>query len=124
MARLTRSQLAMMAGFEILPPTLMVLRNYPVWGAATLGAVLAASALQSWIVVRSEQDRHRAILSYAQDTTTMGGDPSSVIAALQGSGGSSEDGAAAQLVLGHYDPRGYRGDQLPAAVWSQRYPRR
>jgi hypothetical protein len=81
MASLTRSSWLRL---EILPPTLMVVMGHPWLGAATLGAVLAATGLQAWLVARTAQERHRAILSYAQDATSMGNDPTTVIAALQG----------------------------------------
>jgi hypothetical protein len=78
-------------GLEILPPTLMVALGHPWLGAATLGAVLASSALQALMWVRSGQERHRALLSYAQDATNMGGDPTTVIAALQQREGDGVD---------------------------------
>jgi len=79
------------AGLEMVPPTLMIAMGHPWLGAATLGGVLAASALQSWIVVRSAQERHRAVLSYAQDATSMGNDPAPVIAALRGNAAGDDD---------------------------------
>lgn len=92
MARLTRSQWARITvGLEIVPPTLLVALDEPWLGAATLGAVLAASTLQSWLYVRSERDQQRALLSYAQDTATMGGDPAPVIAALKAGRSTRED---------------------------------
>jgi hypothetical protein len=71
------------AGLEIVPPTLMVIMGYPWMGAATFAAVLASSVLQSRMLVRSAQERHRAILAYAQSAVSMGSDPASVITALQ-----------------------------------------
>jgi hypothetical protein len=112
----------MMAGFEVLPPTLLVILNHPWLGAATLGGVLATSAVHSWMIVRSDRDRHRAMLSYAQDTTNMGGDPSSVIAALQR--GADSDGEPAQLTARDHEPDRHHGGQPPPAVWSQRPPHR
>lgn len=84
----------LVVGLEIVPPTLIIAMGHPWLGAATLGGVLAVSALQSWIVVRSDQERHRAILSYAQDATSMGNDPAPVIAALRA--GSADDGGESQ----------------------------
>ena len=78
-------------GLEIVPPTLMIAVGHPLLGCAALGCILALSTLQSVILVRSAQARHRAILTYAQDTTNMGGDPSAVIAALREHGGDYDD---------------------------------
>jgi hypothetical protein len=103
---------------EILPPTLMVALGHPWLGAAVLGAVLASSALQSRMWVRSEQERHRALLSYAQDATSMGGDPTAVIAALQRRAGDAEDdGGVPEL-----PPRGEES-RGPAGPWLHRPPR-
>ena len=111
MPRLTRSQWATITvGFEIVPPSLMVVLGEPWLGAATLGAVMAASTLRSWMLVRSERDRQRAILSYAQDSTTMGGDPATVIAALHaGAGNAEDDDLPPDPRTRGYDPRTYRG---------------
>lgn len=78
-------------GFEIVPPALMVVMGEPMLGAATLGAVLATYALQYWLAVRAVQQQQRAILNFAQSTTTLGADPLPVIAALNDS--DSEIGA-------------------------------
>lgn len=78
-------------GLEVLPPTLMIVLGHPWLGAATLGGVLVASMVQSWILVRSEQEQQKAILTYAQSTTSMGGDPRGVIAALRGQSSSTHD---------------------------------
>lgn len=105
-------------GLEILPPTLMVALGHPWLGAAVLGAVLASSALQSRMWVRPEQERHRALLSFAQDSTSMGGDPTTVIAALQRRAGDAEDdGVLPELSL--------RGEESrnPAGPWPHRPPR-
>lgn len=92
MTRLTRSQwAAITVGFEIVPPTLMVAFDHAVLGAATLGVVLAATTLRSWMHMRSERDRQHAILSYAQDSATMGGDPATVIAALHAGWTNTDD---------------------------------
>ncbi len=106
------------AGLEILPPTLMVALGHPWLGAATLGAVLVFSALQSRMWVRSEQERHRALLSYAQDATNMGGDPTTVIAALQQRAGDAVD----DEVLTELPPRREKGRE-PAGHWPHRPPR-
>lgn len=71
-------------GLEMLPPTLMVVLGYPWLGAACLGAVLACSVQHSRMLVRFEQERHKATLSYAQDATSMGGDPTTVITRCSG----------------------------------------
>jgi len=105
-------------GLEILPPTLMVALGDPWLGAATLGAVLASSALQSRMWVRSEQERHRALLSYAQDATSMGGDPTTVIAALQRRVGDAEDDG----MLPELPPRGEEMRD-PTGPWLHRPPR-
>ena len=105
-------------GLEILPPTLMVALGDPWLGAVTLGAVLASSALQSRMWVRSEQERHRALLSYAQDATSMGGDPTAVIAALQRRAGDAVDDG----VPPERPPRGEEGRD-PAGHWLRRPPR-
>jgi hypothetical protein len=96
MSRLSRTPWSWFPGLELLPPTLMVAMGHPWLGAGTLGAVLGVSALQSWMHIRSVEQQHRAVLSYAQDTTNMGGDPSPVIAALRGersTGGPKADSA-------------------------------
>src|SRR5215204_7012808 len=77
----------------MVPPTLMIAMGHPWLGAATLGGVLAASAIQSWIVVRSAQERQRAVLSYAQDATNLGTDPAPVIAALRRHAAAEDDEA-------------------------------
>ncbi|MDQ3886818.1 MAG: hypothetical protein M3308_07405 [Actinomycetota bacterium] len=105
-------------GLEIVPPTLLIALDYPWLGAAALAVVLAFSALQSRMWVRSEQERHRALLSYAQDTTNMGGDPTMVIAALQRRPGDAED----DEVWPDMPPRG-AGSRVPAGSWSHRPPR-
>ncbi len=105
------------AGLEILPPTLMVALGHPWLGAAVLGAVLASSALQSRMWVRSEQERHRALLLYAQDSTNMGGDPTPVIAALQRRPGDAVDDG----VLSELPPREESRDL--AGPWPHRSPR-
>lgn len=72
------------SGLEILSPMTLIVLGHPWLGVATLGGVLASATLQVWIVLRSAQGWNRAVLSYAQDTTSMGGDPTAVIAALHG----------------------------------------
>jgi len=105
-------------GLEILPPTLMVALGHPWLGAAVLGAVLASSALQSWMWVRSEQERHRALLSFAQDSTSMGGDPTTVITALQRrAGDAGDDGVPPELRLPGEESRDLAGP------WLHRPPR-
>jgi len=90
MGRIIRSP-RLTAGLEIVPPTLMIVTGHPWLGAATLASVLAVSALQSWIMVRSEEERHRATLSFAREATSMGNDPAPVIAAMR-SGPAGEGG--------------------------------
>jgi len=120
MARLTRfTWQRITTGFEILPPTLMVAMGDPWLGAGTLSAVLVSAALQSRMQVRSAQERHQAILSYARDTVSMGGDPSSVIAALQGTMGDTEDdGGPSEL-----PPQGHEKDWDPPMSRLYRPPR-
>jgi hypothetical protein len=92
MSRLSRFRApTISAGLEIVPPTLMVIMGHPWMGAATLAAVLASSVLQSRMLVRSAQERHRATLAYAQSAISMGSDPASVITALQGTSTSDAD---------------------------------
>lgn len=122
MTRLTRSQwVRITVGFEIVPPTLMVALNHAVLGAATLGGVLAAAALRSWMHVRSERDRQRAILSYAQNSTTMGGDPATVIAALYAGGNSVDDEPPLDARSRGYEPYPYdRREYLGNVISSRR----
>lgn len=106
MARLTQ-QLAIMTGLQILPAVLLVIMGDPGLGAVVLGAVLVVSALQSWMIIRSERDWQRSILTYAQDNTYMGRDPTKVISALRA--------AAAGVIVepqkpGH-DHHGHRRDR-------------
>ncbi|MGH3978881.1 MAG: hypothetical protein ACRDRZ_07755 [Pseudonocardiaceae bacterium] len=120
MARLTRFTWSKIStGLEMLPPTLMVAMGHPWLGAGTLGAVLASAALQSRMQVRSAQERHQAILSYARDTVSMGGDPTTVIAALQGRAGDAEDDG----VPPEPPPRGYEKDWGPPVSQLYRPPR-
>ena len=121
MTRLTRSQWARITvGFEILPPTLMVAFDHAVLGAATLGGVLAAATLRSWMHMRSERDRQRAILSYAQNSTTMGGDPATVIAALH-AGGNDEAPFGGRY---HgYEPHPYDRQEYLGSILSSRHVR-
>ncbi len=98
MSRLLRFRSAALpAGVEILPPTLMVAMDHPWMGAATLGAVLASSILQARMRLRSAQERHQAILSYAQAATSMGGDPATVITAMRGATDDAGDGLTTEL---------------------------
>jgi hypothetical protein len=91
MSRLANLPRGVSDGLQILPPTLMVVMGYPLMGAATLGGVLIATAFQSRMLVRAAQERHRAILAYAQSATSMGSDPAPVITALQGRSADYED---------------------------------
>lgn len=84
MTRFSRIAWSRSQGLYVLPPTLMVALGHPWLGSATLVVVLGASALQVWMVGRSTREQHRDLLAYAQNTTSMGGDPSPVIAALRG----------------------------------------
>jgi hypothetical protein len=111
----------------MVPPTLMVVLGDPWLGAATLGGVLAVSTLRSWMFVRSGRDRQRAILSYAQDSTTMGGDPATVIAALHAGASSIEDdeddkGPRDTRPRG-YEPRRYDDRQYLGSVGNSRRAR-
>lgn len=107
------------AGLEIVPPTLLIVKDYPWLGAGALGAVLVASAVQSRMAARSAQERHQAILSYARDATSMGGDPTAVIAALQRRTDDAEDdGVPPELPL-----RGHKEGRDPAVPWFHRVPR-
>lgn len=100
MTRLTHAQLAILAGLEILPAILLVALGHPLLGAAALVAVLVVYAALSWMIVRSERDWRRAILSYAQDNTYMGRDPTKVVTALHA--------AAAGVII---EPQGQGHDQ-------------
>jgi hypothetical protein len=100
----------------------MIAMGHPWLGAATLGGVLMVSALQSWMVVRSARDQHRALLSYAQTTTNMGGDPTTVITALRGSGGEEDEGPPALPPRGH-TPMPQRSSD-PTRTWSPPGPSR
>lgn len=91
---------------EMVPPTVMVALGYPWLGAATIAAVLTCAVLQSRMEVRSAQQQHRATLMYAQDATNMGGDPTTVIAAMHG--GQPQHGAPPELPAHQYDLRGYQ----------------
>jgi hypothetical protein len=85
MSRLPRFRSATLAvGLEIVPPTLLVAMDHPWMGTATLAAVLASSITHSRMRLRSAQERHQAILSYAQAAASMGSDPATVINALRG----------------------------------------
>jgi len=110
MARFGRSpRPRISAALEIAPPTLMIALGHPWLGAATLAGVLASATLQAWILVRSDQEQHRATLSYAQHTASMGGDPATVIAAMQGRvNGPEEDG----------EPSGEDGGRRDKPPWS------
>lgn len=98
-------------GLEVVPPTLLIALGHPWVGAGLMGGALMASAFQSWLVVRSAQERHRAILSYAQDATSMGTDPAPVIAALRGTVLDEDESPAG--------PPGFEG---PASVPPWRQP--
>jgi len=98
MTGLSQRRLWITTGLSIAPPTLMIALGHPWLGAATVGAVLAASTLQSWLTASSVRDAHRALLSYAQNTTEMGGDPTSVIAALDRAASTLEGGPKTVIV--------------------------
>lgn len=123
MTRLTR--LAWIStGLEMLPPTLMVVLGYPWLGAASMGVVLASSALVLRMLVRSEQERHRATLSYAQEATYMGGDPTTVIAALHRVPGDDLDDHRMPTALPSraYDQKAYHHRREPVLDWRYRPP--
>lgn len=111
-------------GLEMLPPTLMVVLGYPWLGAASMGVVLASSALVLRMLVRSDQERHRATLSYAQDATYMGGDPTTVIAALHRVPGDDLDDHRMSTALPSrgYDQRTYHPRREPVLDWRYRPP--
>lgn len=107
MTRLTHTQLAVAAGFEILPSILLVALGHPRLGAAALGAALVLSTVQTWMLIRSERDWQRTILSYAQDNIYMGRDPNSVIAALH----AAAAGELLEPQQRKHDHRQPRGEQ-------------
>jgi hypothetical protein len=84
-------------GMEVVPPTLLIALGHPWVGAGLMGGALVVSAFQSWLVVRSAQERQRAILSYAQDATSMGTNPAPVIAALRGTVHGEDESPAGPL---------------------------
>ncbi len=122
MDRLTR--FAWISGLGMLPPCLMIVVGYPWLGAASLGVVLASFALVLRMLVRSEQERHRATLSYAQDATNMGGDPTTVIAALHRVQGDDIDNHRTWTALPSrgYDQRAYHHRREPVLDWRYRPP--
>ncbi|MGH3911551.1 MAG: hypothetical protein ACRDRM_12045, partial [Pseudonocardiaceae bacterium] len=91
---------------------------------ASLGVVLASFALVLRMLVRSEQERHRATLSYAQDATNMGGDPTTVIAALHRVQGDDIDNLRTWTALPSrgYDQRAYHHRREPVLDWRYRPP--
>jgi hypothetical protein len=77
-------------GGEVVPPTLLITLDHPWLGAATLTVVLGAWVLQLRLVTRSAQARQQALLAYAQGVSSLGGDPTAVIKALQSPGSRSD----------------------------------
>ncbi len=128
MTRLTR--LAWIStGLGMLPPCLMIIVGYPWLGAASMGVVVASFALVLRMLVRSDQERHRASLSYAQDATYMGGDPTTVIAALHRVPGDEPDehrmstaAPSTALPSRAYDQRAYHHRRGPVLDWRYRPP--
>lgn len=122
MDRLTRFTW-IFAGLAMVPPTVMVFLN-PWLGAASLGVVWACFALVLRMLIRSDQERHRATLSYAQDATNMGGDPTTVIAALHRTPGDVMDGhrMSTGLPSRAYDQRAYHHRREPVLDWRYRPP--
>lgn len=108
-------------GALMLPPSILVIANHLVIGTISLVAALAVAVLLAWMQVRSAQQRHQNVLSYAQDTTNMGGDPTTVILALHG---QPHHGAPPELPARQYDLRGYEQVRATADGWSYRPPRR
>lgn len=120
MSRFSRNPWPWIVGLDVLPPTLLVAMGHPWLGVAALGALLGSSTLLSVLHLRSAQEQHRAILSFAQDATTMGGDPSPVIAALRGGLDSrGEPAAAAQESSGATAEPRPLGGELPFPPWSR-----
>ncbi|HEY2724270.1 MAG TPA: hypothetical protein VGI84_06255 [Pseudonocardiaceae bacterium] len=108
-------------GLGMLPPTVLIVLHHAWLGAATLCAVLFCAVLQIRLEVRAAQQRHQATLTYAQDATNMGGDPTTVIAALHG--GQPQHGAPPELPARQYDLRGYQQVRSMADNWPYRPPR-
>jgi len=114
-SRFSRVPWSRISGLDILPPTLMVAMGHPWLGSATLGVVLGSSALHAWMSHRSEREQDRAFLSFAQDATTLGGDPSPVIAALRG---RLADPAERSTATGSEPSRpGPGAAQVPRSPW-------
>lgn len=118
MAGFTRSQWAGMAvGFQVVP-TLMVIVGHPWLGAATLGGVLTAFGLQTWMSVRAEQDRNRTIWAYTHDTSGKG-DARTVM----NRDADPEHEPPAQLPPRSHAPRRHQAYQPPGQTWLERPPR-
>ncbi|HST66854.1 MAG TPA: hypothetical protein VLM05_16850 [Mycobacteriales bacterium] len=66
-----------------VPSTLMIVTHHAALGAATVAGTVAAWLICEVMVVRAEQQRHRALLDYAQTATNLGDNPTGVIAALR-----------------------------------------
>ena len=70
-------------GFELIPPTVLVLTGNPLVGAAALGGVLAIWVVHARMIVRARHAREAQLLDYAQVTTNLGGDPAPVLRELR-----------------------------------------
>jgi hypothetical protein len=103
MSRPIRSTLRRVTpGVEIVPPSLLVLLDHPWIGAASLVVALGFTTLHSRMLLRAEEKQKEALLTYAHTTTTVGGDPHRVIAAL------SRDTTSIEVPPPRtYRPRGY-----------------
>jgi len=80
-ARFPRFTIA--GGFELVPPTILVLTGHPLMGAATLAGVLAIWVVHARMIVGAQRARETQLLDYAQLTTNLGGDPGPVLRELR-----------------------------------------
>jgi hypothetical protein len=113
--------LLIVAGLATLSATVAIAKDKTTLGVAIIVLVLACTmAVLRW-EVRAAQERHRDTLSYAQNATNMGSDPTSVIAALHGE--QPQNGAPPELPSRRYDLRGYQQVQSRGDTWRYRPPR-
>lgn len=114
-------------GVLMLPASILIATNHLWAGAACFVVALLVAVLLAWLQLRSAQQQHQRMMTYAQDTTNMGGDPTTVILALQGQphsghyghsgnyGHSRHPGVPPELPPHQYDWRGYQQVRTPQA---------
>jgi hypothetical protein len=66
-----------------VPATAMIVTGHVWFGAATVGAVVAAVMLAARYRIRTEAASDREFLSYAHTATSLGADPAPVIKAMR-----------------------------------------